>query len=54
MRDPVYACVLVAYTMFLGDRLKKIKVTEPKVELNQESNTYIFKLFCTQPTLECL
>lgn len=54
MRDPVYAYILVAYTKFLGDPLKKVKITEPKVELNQESNTHIFKLFCTQFRPQCL
>lgn len=40
MGDPVYAYALVAYTMLLGDPLKKIKITELKVKLNQEKYTY--------------
>lgn len=44
MRDPVPAYVLVTYTLFPEDPLKKIQVTEPKAELNWESNKFLFSL----------
>lgn len=50
MRDPVHAYVLVTYILFLGDPLKKIEVTEPKAELNQESNTLLLFFFNTDQT----
>lgn len=45
MRDPVHAYVLVTCTLLPEDPLKKNQVTEPKAELNWESNTLLFSLF---------
>lgn len=45
MRDPVHAYVLATCTLLPEDPLKKNQVTEPKAELNWESNTLIFSLF---------